>query len=177
MKIKLEIDGEKIELPEELIQTIEEAVEKKPVETLKPGMNKIHFIIHQNLVHEQRNIIKIHGDSTEYYGNGMGAVDDFFNVGDTFTTEKAAEKELKKRKAIMRVREYIANEFGVFGPDWGTPFEDRHVVIYDIIEKSFECGEIMIIYIPSPIGHLRTQEDAQKVIDNCEDDLKIIWDV
>jgi len=93
------------------------------------------------------------------------------SVGNCFKTKKEAEKELEKRKAIVRVKKYIAEE-GLYSS------EKEFELLYCDNEKYFYANEIInTIRHYSPIGYFKLLEDANKVIDDCEKDLAIIFEI
>ena len=98
-----------------------------------------------------------------------------YNYGNCFKTEEKAEKELAKREAIVRVKDYIYENFGEFEPDWENDDEWKLTIHY--------CYEIMTLEWSldysekhySSIGYLHTGVDCDQLIEDCKEDLEIIY--
>lgn len=101
-----------------------------------------------------------------------------WEIGNVFPTKEVAEKHRDKLKAIQRVKEYIAENCEEFTPDWNNKQQYKFTIFYYHVDKKFidDCG-----YSRAqgywPFQYLASEEDAQKVIDNCEADLKVIFDI
>ena len=99
--------------------------------------------------------------------------------GNVFRTKKEAEHERDKREAIFKIKKYIYENFGYDPTDWADweNFVSKYVVSYDNDEKefAFDCYYNFRYY--SPIGYLKTIYQAEEIIDNFEDELKIIFDI
>ena len=112
----------------------------------------------------------------------------YLNIGNAFSTQEEARKELNKRKALQRIKKYC-HENNI------KLFSDKE--IKEILEKNVGAhSEVIIFYFIhykmnfkkfdySCLSLTRNQEclyfkkekDIKKVIVNCEKDLKIIFDV
>jgi len=159
-------DGKEIELSEESIKALKEAFkEEKPVESLKPKMGEKYFLLGSGGVY---GTCRWDSDDAYIYA---------YSQGNVFLSKEAVEKERDKRTAIMRVREYIANNFGVFEPDWEDQNQRKYTYFYDHDCVAFDCDYAWADQEYSPFGYLRTYEDAQQLIKDCETDLKIIFEV
>lgn len=101
--------------------------------------------------------------------------------GNIFPTREAAKKESEKRKAIQRVKEYIAREFGVFEPDWNDENQGKYFPYYGHRDgrrdPRFGWHYVVILQYYSPFGYLSTVKDCKQLIKDCEDDLKIIYEI
>ena len=103
--------------------------------------------------------------------------------GNVFRTKKAAEHERDRRKAIHKIKKYIYDNFGYDPTDWADWGDDK-VKIYitrwcrtNICDGMFSYSISKQLKRYSPIGCLKTEDQAQEIIDNFEDDLRIIFSI
>lgn len=130
--------------------------------------------------------------NTDIFGDIITDYEEFkvnyLNIGNAFSTQEEARKELNKRKALQRIKKYC-HENNI------KLFSDKE--IKEILEKNVGAhSEVIIFYFIhykmnfkkfdySCLSLTRNQEclyfkkekDIKKVIVNCEKDLKIIFDV
>ena len=103
-----------------------------------------------------------------------------YNTGNCFKTKNLAEKiglkEHKKQEAIMRVKRYIYTEFGEFVPDWEDDNQHKETVMFNAISCKFLVST-WGGYTPACLIACVKKGNMNKVIEACEDDLKIIFDV
>jgi hypothetical protein len=106
-------------------------------------------------------------------------IDSFsLSIGDIFLTEKDAEAELEYRQAYQRVKEYIHDEGFEFGPDWDEARRKRWDIYYDHWVKEFFEDVDTDYQVQDRKGfYFKSKEDAENVIEHCEDDLKTLWGV
>lgn len=97
------------------------------------------------------------------------------NQGNCFLTKPEAEKELKKRQAIQKIRKYIHDE----GMEWEfDPEKDNWLVLYvDDTKRPFQAFKSAVTRGYNFINHLESESHAKKIIDNFPDELKLIFDV
>ena len=99
---------------------------------------------------------------------------EYYKNNNWFSTEEEVKKERDKRQAIVRVKEYIEENFGVFEPNWEED-EDKYILYYDneyeVIDWDMWNGNKLYF----PIGYLRTREDCKQLIENWEEDLLLIF--
>ena len=157
------IDGKKIEISEETANNLKEKFsEKSPY---------------------QFNNLK-----ETYILNGKGGVDNSYKYidsyqkgaikqGNVFRTKEKAEHERDKREAIFKIKKYIYDNFGYDPTDWAGLEDKKYFITYDILSNKFEWTTYFYCNVYSPIGYLKTEEQAQEIIDNFEDELKIIFDI
>ena len=100
--------------------------------------------------------------------------------GNLFMTKKAAEHERDKREAIFKIKKYIYDHFGYNPTDWAdwSDIDEKKYFIYYIpyvgAYSTKVCGRTKFY---SPISYLKTKDQAQEIIDNFEDELKIIFNI
>jgi hypothetical protein len=58
-------------------------------------------------------------------------------AGNIFQTKEEAEKELAKRKAIVTIKRYISDTFGVFEPDWSDKDQNKYWILYNHQDNKF----------------------------------------
>jgi len=92
-----------------------------------------------------------------------------------FPTKELAEKQRDKNQAITRVKEYIVENFGVFEPDWGDEDEWKYEFGYSHARDILEEGAINTFKYYSPIGYLKSENNAQQLIKDCKEELEIIY--
>ena len=92
-----------------------------------------------------------------------------------FATKKEAEKQRDKNQAIARVKEYIAENFGVFEPDWGDFNQDKYVVCYDHKDKELLVYNQRTCADDSSIGYLKSRVEGEQLAEDCKEDLEIIY--
>lgn len=95
-----------------------------------------------------------------------------------FLTREEAEQELRKRQAIQRIKKYcwenwieLANSDFIHNSD-----NTKYHIYYDVDDNKFYPTFFNICLWDNPF-FFKTDEDTKKVIENCEDDLKIIFNV
>jgi len=131
------------------------------------------------------NKIKIRPDDKEYYyyitkngeigvmSYGSSFDKEVWACGNGFFDKESAEKELAKRLAIQRVKDYVKLNNIEFEPDWKDDNQQKHYPVYS-------CGNIIADYEYdikrySPIGYLKSEEDCNKLIEDNKEDLLIIY--
>lgn len=100
---------------------------------------------------------------------------EYYKNNNWFSTEEEVKKERDKRQAIVRVKEYIEENFGVFEPDWEDEDEEKYVFIYNYDNNILNCALNRIYKYYSPIGYLESKEDCDLLIKNCKEDLLLIF--
>ena len=99
--------------------------------------------------------------------------------GNLFMTKKAAEHERDKRKAIFKIKKYIYDNFGYDPTDWADWEDDTYKIEisyeYELYEFDFYYRNSSKSY--SPIGYLKTEDQAQEIIKEFEKELKTIFNI
>jgi len=155
---KITIDGKTIKLSDETIREIRKILSGKP----KFGEEYCHI-----------------DDNTIIFNSfSKGDIDEArLEVGNYYSTKEEAKKELDRRTAIVRVKNYIAeNGIEVLGGE-----ENRIEVLGGVVSSSimwdYAYNSLYIMHSSaksySPIGFF-SEKDAETLIENCADDLEII---
>lgn len=115
------------------------------------------------------NICKMYVTDSKYFEV------DYINPWHVFLTQKEAEQELEKRKAIQKIKKYCF-ENNIRNKDF-KPHEHNYTILYDDLDKNFFIEYYEVSYFINDLWYFKTYEDCKKIIDNCEADLKIIFNV
>lgn len=102
----------------------------------------------------------------------LKTLQDIWNV---FLTEEEAEVELERRKAIQRIKKFMW-ENNIKNREF-KQHEDNYTILYDSLDEFFNIEYYETSYLINTLWYFERFEDCQKIIDNCLDDLKIIYNV
>ncbi len=103
---------------------------------------------------------------------------DTAKVWNAFETRQEAEKELEKRKAIVTIKRYISDTFGVFEPDWSDEKQEKYEIFYNHDDEEFRCTDITWSYYTwSNIWYFSCEEHWDIIIEKFDKELRIIWDI
>ena len=101
----------------------------------------------------------------------------YLNIGNLYKTEKEAELQVKKLKAIVRVKNYIKDNFGYDPEDWAD-WEDINMekwsIVYNRKNKVLDTSVWSILKFNSFIGYIKTGDNCKTLIKNCKEDLELI---
>ena len=100
---------------------------------------------------------------------------DYLKEWNVFLTKKEAEQELEKRQAIQRIKKYC-HENGIINKEFKL-YEHNYTIYYDSLDKNFFTEYSEISYFTNNLWYFKSYEDCKKIIDNCESDLKILFNV
>ena len=163
MKNKLIINNKEVELSPESWKAMEEQFGNK---SFYPEMGEESYLI-----------IRRGDESAVVTEDYINEYKTDFDCGLAFKTRPEAEAKLAEMKAIAKVRKFIFEEGLEFEPDY-RDFEQRKYNIY--YEFGAECFEALGRESSpeySPFGYLKSEEDCEKVIENCKDELDVIFKV
>jgi hypothetical protein len=100
------------------------------------------------------------------------------DIGNAFKTREEAEKKVKQMQALARVNKYIReNDLRLTDVDWNNTEQSKWSILYNISSEKIEANAWCINNYKILIGDLKSREAGKQVIENCIDDLKIIFDV
>lgn len=111
----------------------------------------------------------------EYWYDGA-SYNNLWNSGNGFFTQEEAEKELARRQAKRRIQDFIIENGLEFNPDWGNDMEEKYYICFDHHKDDFAYTSPYTFNYGLDF-YFRSEEDAELVIDNCEDDLRIIFGI
>lgn len=157
MKIELKINGKAIELSKETEEKIKKACGQFKV---RPEMREEYWFI-------DNDYFDTHIWENDRMDNNC------WNSGNGFFTEEEAEKELDKRRAIQRVKDYILRSGMYWEPDRDDSDEKYFFVSYEGETKIYSYFSVVKYY--SPIGYLKSKKDAEKVLADNKEDLELIF--
>jgi len=99
------------------------------------------------------------------------------NYWNAFETKQEAEKELAKRKAIVKIKRYISDTFGVFEPDWSDENQEKFFLAYDHYTKCFDYGVSSNCQNYTPIWYFSCIDHFEEIIKKFDAELRIIFDI
>ena len=164
MKNQLIINNKEVELSPESWKKMEEQFKKK---SFYPEIGDTFYAI--DSTDEKQLVQKASNYSNMWKMN--------FDCGLAFKTRQEAEAKLAEMQAITKVRKFIFEEGLEFEPDYRDFEQRKYNIYYYFEEERFDslynntCPEY------SPFGYLKSEEDCEKVIENCKDELDVIFKV
>jgi hypothetical protein len=103
-----------------------------------------------------------------WYGKDNTAID----IGNYYRTKAEAHKELERRKALQRIRKYIHEnmpfKYNINGVD-----TDRYAFFYNGATRSIDITKNYYLHNQPDWLYVGSEEDAEKLIEDMEEDLKI----
>jgi hypothetical protein len=159
---------EALEQIERLKQFIEE--QDKP-KVWKPEEGEKYYFVHRD-------------GSVLYYGWKGDEIDiNYYSMGNCYKTRAEAEQALKtgwiaKRQAEVRIERYcVENGIRIVSvEDMRDLYVQKHYAYYNYDAQKFECGNWGCT-CTSNLIHFYTEKDAQRVIQACEAELRILFNV
>jgi len=91
-----------------------------------------------------------------------------------YRTEAEAKKADDYRIAVTAVQKYIIQNFGEWKPEVG---DSRHYIMHNQHGDVLARSSWTYVAFPSVIPPLKTREQFNQVIENCEEHLNVIFDV
>ena len=153
---------------DQLIQAIE-AIKKK-IASIEEELNKPEGFKHFPVKNDEY-----------YYYSSIGYIDS--NIADTdafrvnvFKSWDEAEKAYTKDVALEKVKRRLLELQG----DWRSNFDDdcsKLVIFYNYNNIRFECSTHTKVKFPLLIPYIKTSEIAKTIINEMEDELKLIFEI
>lgn len=100
-----------------------------------------------------------------------------YSIHNYFQTEKEAIKERDKRLAIVRVNDAILYLNEWWKPDWKDDYEEKYSIIYEYQYNSFSIANNSYTKRDLSISYMKSEEIADKIIKEHQEDLKLIFDI
>lgn len=100
-----------------------------------------------------------------------------YSIHNYFQTEKEAIKERDKRLAIFRVNDAILSLNEWWKPDWKDDYEEKYSIIYEYQYNSFSIANNSYTKRDLSISYMKSEEIADKIIKEHQEDLKLIFDI
>ena len=163
MKNQLIINNKEVELSPESWKAMEEQFKKK---SFYPETGESIFYI--NFSGRGAEILE-----TRYNMDCK----DIFDSGLAFKTRPEAESKLAEMQAITKVRKFIFEEGLEFEPDWEDDSQNKWEIYYSNYSQKYYTKINSVSKCYSPFGYLKSKEDCKKVIENCKDELDVIFKV
>lgn len=103
---------------------------------------------------------------------GIEADNSYFNQGNIFLTEEAAELESKRRNLLTRFRAFRDECNGDWKPDWSN-YENKWAIYYKekefITLWSYESNSF------NTFGHFKNEQDAKRAIELFGDEIQKLF--
>lgn len=98
-----------------------------------------------------------------------------FFQNNLFKTEKEAMHEKNVRYALVKLKKYLYENNLIFIPDWNNNNQEKIYICLDAIKQVFITKNETDVVLTIP--YFKNKNDAQKVIDNCKKELKILYNI
>ena len=118
-------------------------------------------------INEDGNILK-----KEITNKYIDKILNFVDIWNVFLKEEEVEAELERRKALQRIKKFMWENW-IKNIKFNENIYAKYIISYD--DNVFEVGTV--ICNCWEILWFFEEEDCQKIIDNCEEDLKIIYNI
>ena len=150
----------------EQIQTIGETIKKleENKNPLTPKKGSYYWSININGNKEK----------VDYYNDATDKMR--LAASNMFLTEQSIDKEIEKRKAIQKIKTYIAMNFP-FESDWDDDDQLKYSIVYNTTDGMIKTNYTCQTKAQTQIGFLKEIEDCQTIINKFEKELRIIFDV
>ena len=138
---------------------------------------------------EKKEYKRWRAEKWEYYYRikNDGSIDDIqeeldnidywvYNIGNYYQTEEEATKERYKRLAIVRVNDAILSLNEWWKPDWKDD-EEKYSIIYERKYDGFAIANNSYTKRDLSISYMKSEEIADKIIKEHQEDLKLIFDI
>ena len=168
--IKIIVEDKELELSEETSKMVMSELKKaKKNKNFPYNGDKIYFI-DETSDNFTCNTGYTHDESGNFIKN-------LIDTGNCYQTKEKLKKQVAKLKAIVRVKDYIKDNFGYDPEDWAD-WEDINMekwnIVYRYPSKKLEVNVWATLKLNSSIGHLKTKEECNTLIKNCKEDLELI---
>lgn len=90
-----------------------------------------------------------------------------------FLTKEEATKEVERRKSIQRVKKFMY-ENNIKNKEF-KPYEHNYIILYNALGKNFFTEYYKFFEITNDLWFFKTYDDCKKIINNCWNDLKVIF--
>lgn len=97
-----------------------------------------------------------------------------FNV---FKSEKEAQKAYNKAVAVEKIKRRILELQGDWKPDFNDTSSSKHIILYSYYNKRFKDETWQRVKYLSVIPYIKTSEITETIINEMEDELKLIFDI
>jgi sugar-specific transcriptional regulator TrmB len=105
----------------------------------------------------------------------FGSDNTLFIAGNYFKTEELAKEYQEYLKALHRVKIYIKENDLWFRPDYDNDMQSKWLIGYQYKDKKYIVGLNYSVIADCILPVFKEKEHAEQVIDNCKQDLDIIF--
>lgn len=114
----------------------------------------------------------------EYVWNdeNSGSDEVLLACGMVFRTESEIQAFLAYQTALTTIKNYIVEHNLEFSPDWGNRKQLKYQIYFDHVKGEFDIDGYSYVQVMHQL-YFKSEKDAQQVIDNCSDELKIIFGI
>ena len=98
-------------------------------------------------------------------------------IWNAFLTKQEAEKEVEKRKAIVRINNRIDELNDWWIPDWDDHYKYNIYYNNNLYAKCYKCDFTTYRKESHAIKYMQTEEIAEEIIKEYKNDLDIIFDI
>lgn len=117
------------------------------------------------------------GEVVEDIDGGRARLAKRFALGNYFYTKEAAIKALNRRLAEQRIFDALREHEGDWTVDWGNYKQSKYHISYTHDDKEFYIYSCNSLQAGMVTRYYSTEEACQWVMDNMEDDLRIVWGI
>lgn len=121
--------------------------------------------------------INAFGGISRYIEYNDSADDSLYEFGNYFKSEEEAEKIAKKLKAIAKVSRAILIANGDWKPDWSNYSNKYYIYYCYYTADALAIGDTLRHKIKMILPYMKTKKIAEKIIEDYEEELKIIFEI
>lgn len=106
-----------------------------------------------------------------------------YSMGNCYQTEEEAQKAkntgwIAKLQAEVRIEDYILENGLDNDMDWEDKSQEKHAIYYDYLNVCFKRTSFYSYCKENPYSlYFSNEADRNNLLENCEEDLKILWGV
>lgn len=101
---------------------------------------------------------------------------DRLNNHNIYLNQDDCDKQIAKNEALNKIKTYIKDNFGEWTPDWNTEEEKKFFIYYSYDSKQWRFDVRMTSNALYLLPVLKSQSQAEQLINDCEKELNILID-
>ena len=98
-----------------------------------------------------------------------------YEMGNAFSTEEAAQKELEKRTLLTRFRQFRDKCNGDWKPDFKDSSKDKYIIYYDYEFRKFYCCNLGGEDEFHLFGYFKIRKDCERAIELFGAEIIRLW--
>ena len=98
-----------------------------------------------------------------------------YELGNAFSTEEKAEKELEKRILLTRFRQFRDKCNGDWKPDWEGWEVNKYYLAYSYVSDNVCCFVALLNTDFQPFGYFKNRTDCERAIELFGDEIKRLY--